>query len=158
MKRTDRLRFVAGVACRLTRYAVVAEGDALLTPLATPYCPDGILKLVGLSMRRGGSSRSELPASTESVMRLRSNGEFFDATEGSFRWGEDSLASRVRESDPFEIDTDFRPSDLQIGYWFVPSPDGAEREFISCENITYRHRPLKINVTDKGCRALVDVS
>lgn len=167
MKWTARLRFGAGVACRLTRYAVGAEGDVRLAPLATPYCPDGILMRVQLVDPEGrifqvGTDaidlRAELPANTGSGMRLRSNGEFFDAAEGSFKWVEDSLASRVWESDPFEIDTDFRPSDLQIGYWLVPSPDGTRRKFIDCENITYCHRPLKMNVTDKGYRALADVS
>ena len=80
MKWTDRLRFGAGVACRLTRYAVCAEGDARLAPLATPYCPDGILMRVQLVDAEGrifqiGTDaidlRAELPANTETRLASR---------------------------------------------------------------------------------------
>ena len=166
MKWMARLRFKADVAYRLTRYVVVADGDTRSAPLATSYCPEGFLTLVRLVDAEGrvfqiGTDaidfRADLPPNTGSGIRFHSNGDFFDTAQGSpFRWVEDSLASRVWESDPFEIDTDFRPSDLMIGYWLVPSPDGTQRKFIDCENITYRHRPLKMNVIDQGYRALAD--
>ena len=66
------------------------------------------------------------------------------------------LASMRWESDPFEIDGNFRPCDIHIDYWTVPDADGGERRFIAVDKIEYRHEPLKMNVVDRGYKASPD--
>lgn len=165
MRWTARLQFKAGVAYRLTRYAVGHDG-VIGESLATPYCPEGglfALRLVdaeGRIFQIGTDAidfRAKLPANTGSGLTLSSLGPFFEEVQGPYKWVEDSLASRAWESDPFEIDTDFNPRDLVIRYWTVPSPDGKPRQYVACDHITYCQRPLKMNVVDKGYCALADV-
>lgn len=74
----------------------------------------------------------------------------------SFGFREDSHSSMRWESEPFEIDGDFRPCDIYIGYWMVPDADGTICQFIACDRIKYRLQPLKINVVDPGYKAIPD--
>ena len=60
------------------------------------------------------------------------------------------------ESEPFEIDGNFRPCDISLNFWTVPDVDGSTRCFIDCNSFEYRYCPLKMNVVDHGYKAVAD--
>ena len=101
--------------------------------------------------------RAKLPPNTGSGLSIGRAGNFFDEAKGrTFEFREDMLASMRWESDPFEIDGNFRPCDIYIDYWTVPDADGGGRRFIAVDKIEYRHEPLKMNVVDRGYKATPD--
>ena len=150
MKWNARLRFKA-CGYRLVRQELDSAGNAVGEPVATPYCPDGDLNLVYISDDDGrefqiGTDaidiRAKLPPNTGSGLL--------------FEFREDALSSMRWESEPFEIDGDFRPSDISLNFWKVPDADGRPRCFIDCNSFEYRYRPLKMNVVDHGYKAVAD--
>lgn len=152
--------------CRLVRQELDSAGNAVGEPVATPYCPDGGLYLVYISDDEGREFQigtdaidfyAKLPPNTGSGLSIGRSGNFFDEAKGrTFEFREDMLSSMRWESDPFEIDGDFRPCDIYIDYWTVPDADGGERRFIAVDKIEYRHEPLKMNVVDRGYKAPPD--
>ena len=165
MKWNARLRFKA-CGYRLVRQELDSAGNAVGEPVATPYCPDGCLFLVyirddeGREFQIGTDAidfRAKLPPNTGSGLSIGRAGNFFDEANGrTFEFREDMLASMRWESEPFEIDGDFRPCDIYIYYWAVPDADGGERRFIAVDKIEYRHEPLKMNVVDHGYKTIAD--
>lgn len=81
---------------------------------------------------------------------------FGDGNRRKFEFCEDSLSSMRWESEPFEINGDFSPCDISINCWTVPDADGSTSCFIDCNSFEHRHRPLKINVADHGCKVVAD--
>ncbi len=165
MKWNARLRFKA-CGYRLVRQELDPAGNAVGEPAATPYCPNGGLYLVYLRDDEGRDFQigtdaidfwAKLPPNTGSGLSIGYAGDFFDVGNGrTFEFREDSLSSMRWESEPFEIDGDFRPCDIYIYYWTVPDADGAARRFIACDRIKYRNQPLKMNVVDPGYKVLAD--
>lgn len=165
MKWKARLRFKA-CGYRLVRQELDSAGNAVGEPVATPYCPVRFLNLLYLADDEGRSFQigsdaidiaAKLPPNTGSGMCIGHGMAFFDEGNGrSFEFHEDMLSSMRWESEPFEIDGDFRPCDLYIDYWTVPDADGGVRYFIACDKIMYRREPLKMNVVDNGYKVLAD--
>ena len=165
MKWTARLSFKA-CGCRLVRQELDSAGNAVGEPVATPYCPDGALYLVYLRDDEGRefqigtdaiNIRAKLPSNTGSGLSIGRAGNFFDEAKGrTFEFREDMLSSMRWESEPFEIDGDFRPCDIYVYYWTVPDADGGERRFIAVDKIEYCHDPLKMNVVDHGYKTIGD--
>ena len=165
MKWNARLRFKA-CGYRLVRQELDSAGNAVGDPIATPYCPERFLNLVYLKDEEGREFQigtdaidicAQLPPNTGSGLSIGRAGNFFDeAKDRTFEFREDMLSSMRWESEPFEIDGDFRPCDIYIDYWTVPDADGAVRRFIACERIKYRHRPITMNVVDPGYKVLAD--
>ena len=165
MKWNARLRFKA-CGYRLVRQELDSAGNAVGEPVATPYCPNGGLYLVYLGDDEGrefqiGTDaidiRSKLPPNTGSGLSIGRAGNFFDEAKGrNFEFREDMLSSMRWESEPFEIDGDFRPCDISLNCWTVPDADGSTRCFIDCNSFEYRHCPLKMNVVDHGYKAVAD--
>ena len=165
MKWNARLRFKA-CGCRLVRQELDPSGNAFGEPIATPYCPERFLMLVYIKDDEGREFQigtdaidicATLPPNTGSGLSIGCAGDFFDAGNGrTFEFREDSLSSMRWESEPFEIDGDFRPCDIYIDYWVVPDEDGSARCFIACDRIKYRNQPLEMNVVDHGYKVLAD--
>ena len=165
MRWNARLRFKA-CGYRLVRQELDSAGNAVGEPVTTPYCPEGGLYLVyirddeGREFQIGTDAidfRATLPPNTGSGLSIGRAGNFFDEAKGrTFEFREDMLSSMRWESEPFEIDGDFRPCDIYIDYWTVPDTDGGVRRFIAVDKIEYRHEPLKMNVVDRGYKAIAD--
>ena len=165
MKWNARLRFKA-CGYRLVRQELDSAGNAVGEPVATPYCPDGDLNLVYISDDDGrefqiGTDaidiRAKLPPNTGSGLLIGRGRPFFDKGDGqTFEFREDALSSMRWESEPFEIDGDFRPSDISLNFWTVSDADGRPRCFVDCNSFEYRYRPLKMNVVDHGYKAVAD--
>jgi len=165
MKWNARLRFKA-CGCRLVRQELDSAGNAVGESGATPYCPAGYLSLVYLRDDEGREFQigtdaidicATLQTNTGSGLSIGRVGNFFDEAQGcAFEFHEDMLSSVRWESEPFEIDGNFRPCDIYIYYWTVPDADGGERRFIDVDKIEYRHQPLKMNVVDHGYKATSD--
>ena len=162
MKWKAKITFRTYVACRVKRQAVDRNGVVTGETVATPFCPEGFLVWMYLADESGRSFQIgtdaidlevELPPNTGNGLHMVSQGEFFES-EGPCRFVEDTLADRRWESEPFEVDGDFRPCDLCFRYWLVPSGDGKMRKFVDCDHVEYRHRPLKMNVSSEGYQAL----
>ena len=165
MKWNARLCFKA-CGYRLVRQELDSAGNAVGEPVATPYCPDGGLYLVYLRDDDGREFQigtdaidfyAKLPPNTGSGLSIGRAGNFFDEAKGpAFEFREDMLSSMRWESEPFEINGDFRPCEIYIYYWTVPDADGSARRFIAVDKIEYRHRPLKMNVVDHGYKTIAD--
>ena len=165
MKWTTRLSFKA-CGCRLVRQELDSAGNALGEAVATSYCPERFLTLVSIKDGEGREFQigtdaidicAKLPPNTGSGLSIRRGRPFFDEGNGrTFEFREDALSSMRWESEPFEIDGDFRPCDIYIYYWTVPDADGTTRQFIACDRIKYRNQPLKMNVVDPGYKVLAD--
>ena len=165
MKWNARLRFKA-CGYRLVRQELDSAGNTVGEPVATPYCPNGGLYLVyirddeGREFQIGTDAidfRAKMPPNTGSGLSIGRAGDFFDEAKGrTFEFREDMLSSMRWESEPFEIDGNFRPCDIYVYYWTVPDADGVERRFIAVDKIEYRHEPLKMNVVDRGYKAIAD--
>ena len=165
MKWNARLRFKA-CGHRLVRRELDSAGKAVGEPLATPYSPERFLTLVCIKDDEGREFQigtdaidicATLPPNTGNGLSIGCAGDFFDGGYGrSFEFREDSLSSMRWESEPFEIDGNFRPCDIYIDYWTVPDAGGAVRRFIACDRIKYCHQPLKMNIVDPGYKVLAD--
>ena len=165
MKWNARLRFKA-CGYRLVRQELDSAGNAVGEPVATAYCPDGGLSLLYLRDDEGREFQigtdaidfyAKLPPSTGSGLSIGRLGDYFSETQGrTFEFREDMLSSMLWESEPFEIDGNFRPCDIYIYYWTVPDADGGVRRFIAVDKIEYRHELLTINVVDHGYKTIAD--
>ena len=165
MKWNARLRFKA-CGYRVVRQELDSEGNAVGEPLATPYCPERFLTLVCIKDDEGREFQvgtdaidicATLPPNTGNGLSIGCAGDFFGGGNGrSFEFREDMLSSMRWESEPFEIDGDFRPCDISLNFWTVSDADGSTRCFIDCNSFEYRYCPLKMNVVDHGYKAVAD--
>ena len=165
MKWNARLHFKT-CGYRLVRQELDSAGNAVGEPVATPDCPNGGLYLVYIRDDEGREFQigtdaidfyAKMPSNTGSGLSIGRVGNFFDEAKGrTFEFREDMLSSMRWESEPFEIDGNFRPCDIYIDYWTVPDADGGERRFIAVDKIEYRHEPLKMNVVDRGYKTTPD--
>ena len=164
MKWTARLSFKA-CGCRLVRQELDSAGNAVGEPMATPYCPERFLTLVSIKDGEGREFQigtdaidicAKLPPNTGSGLSIGRGRLFFDDGSGRplFEFREDALSSMRWESEPFEIDGEFRPCDISLNCWTVPDADGSTRCFIDCNSFEYRYCPLKMNVVDHGYKAV----
>ena len=155
MKWSARLCFKA-CGHRLIRQELDSAGNAAGEPIATPYCPERFLMFVYIKDDEGREFQIDtdaidicatLPPNTGSGLSIGCAGDFFAAGNGrTFEFREDSCSSMQWESEPFEIDGDFRPCDIYIDYWTVPDADGSVRRFIAVDKTEYRYEPLKMNI------------
>ena len=165
MKWNARLRFKA-CGYRLVRQELDSAGNAVGEPSATPYCPERFLMLVYIKDDEGREFQvgtdaidicATLPPNTGNGLSIGCAGDFFGEAKGRiFEFHEDMLSSMWWESEPFEIDGNFRPCDIYVYYWTVPDSDGSVRRFIAVDKIEYRHEPLKMNVVDRGYKTTPD--
>ena len=165
MKWTARLSFKA-CGYRLVRQELDSAGNVVGEPVATPYCPERFLTLVYIKDGEGRDFQigtdaidiyAKLPPNTGSGLSIGRGRPFFAEGNGrTFEFREDALSSMRWESEPFEIDGNFRPCDISLNFWTVPDADGSTRCFIDCNSFEYRHCPLKMNVVDHGYKAVAD--
>ena len=165
MKWTARLSFKA-CGYRLVRRELDSAGNAVGEAVATPYCPERFLTLVYIKDGEGRDFQigtdaidicAKLPPNTGSGLSIGRGRPFFAEGNGrTFEFREDALSSMRWESEPFEIDGNFRPCDISLNCWTVPDADGSTRCFIDCNSFEYRHCPLKMNVVDHGYKAVAD--
>ena len=165
MKWNVRLRFKA-CGCRLVRQELDSAGNAVGDPVATPYCPKHFLTLVSIKDGEGREFQigtdaidicAKLPPNTGSGLSIGCAGNFFgEAKDCAFEFHEDMRSSMRWESDPFEIDGNFRPCDIFIDYWTAPNADGGVLRFIAVDKIKYQHEPIKMNVIDHGYKTVAD--
>ena len=156
-----RRSFIGGIAAA----GGLSAGNALGEAVATPYCPERFLTLVSIKDGEGREFQigtgaidicAKLPPNTGSGLSIGRGRLFFDEGSGRplFEFREDALSSMRWESEPFEIDGEFRPCDISLNCWTVPDADGGTRCFIDCNSFEYRHCPLKMNVVDHGYKAV----
>ena len=153
-------------AYRIVRQEIDSYGNSLGDSEATPYCPDGFLTLLYLKDDEGRAFQigtdaiaiaTELPPNTGSGLSIWNKGSFFDDSNGRrFEFREESLASCRWESEMFEIIDNFRPCDVAFDYWNVPGAGDSKYRLINCDSFRYRNEPIKMNVVDKGYKALAD--